>query len=120
MFVSLEGRDGGTSRYRVSTAGPSEQIEVLDPLAYLAANSEAGGNRKAKQEVCAFMPGRVVSVLVKEGETVAAGDGILVIEAMKMENEIAAESAGRVAAIFVEPGQAVESGDRLFEVASGH
>ena len=117
-IVSLEERRQGRSRYRVTTADGSEQVEVLDPLAYLASNSRVGGSRKGKREVCASIPGRVVSLLAEEGQTVAARDGILVIEAMKMENEITAESDGTVAAIFVEPGQTVEPGDPLFEVVS--
>ena len=64
----------------------------------------------------AQMPGRVVAVLVEEGEAVAAGQGLVVLEAMKMENEIQAEAAGVVTKILVEAGQAVEGGDPLFEV----
>ena len=50
------------------------------------------------------------------GEVVEAGQGLLVLEAMKMENEIRAERAGVVRRFLVEPGQPVESGDPLFEV----
>jgi pyruvate carboxylase subunit B len=63
------------------------------------------------------MPGRVVAVLAREGEEVAAGQGIVVLEAMKMENEILADRAGTIRALFVQPGQAVEGGDPLFEIA---
>ena len=56
------------------------------------------------------MPGKVVRVLVAAGDEIAAGQGIVVVEAMKMENEIAASKAGTVASIDVEEGQAVESG----------
>ena len=62
------------------------------------------------------MPGRVVAVLVEAGAPVDAGQGVVVLEAMKMENEIQAESAGVVSRILVEPGQAVEGGDPLFEI----
>ena len=89
---------------------------MLDPLAYLAESShdEAGGRRAHR--VAAYMPGRVVSVLVEEGAEVEAGQGLVVLEAMKMENEIQTESAGVVTRVFVAPGQAVEGGDPLFEI----
>jgi biotin carboxyl carrier protein len=63
------------------------------------------------------MPGRVVAVLVAEGASVTPGQGLVVLEAMKMQNEIQAERPGTVKKIFVSPGQAVEGGDPLFEIA---
>ncbi|HEY8020618.1 MAG TPA: biotin/lipoyl-containing protein, partial [Thermoanaerobaculia bacterium] len=50
------------------------------------------------------------------GTEVKAGDGVIVLEAMKMQNEIQAEHDGRVTKVHVEPGQAVEGGDPLFEL----
>jgi biotin carboxyl carrier protein len=52
-------------------------------------------------------------VLVEEGTRIEAGQGVVVVEAMKMENEIAATRSGRIAAIRVKPGQSVESGAEL-------
>jgi biotin carboxyl carrier protein len=73
------------------------------------------------EQVVASMPGKVVRVLVGPGETVAAGQGLLVLEAMKMENEIAAPRSGRVVALHVEPGAPVEAGALLavIEPSSG-
>jgi pyruvate carboxylase subunit B len=59
------------------------------------------------------MPGKVVLVEVEVGQVVAAGDGLIVLEAMKMENEFRAAAAGRVVEIRVEAGQAVNPGDIL-------
>jgi biotin carboxyl carrier protein len=59
------------------------------------------------------MPGRVVKVLVSPGDSVEPGAGLLVIEAMKMENELDARSAGVIAGIFVKPGDIVERGALL-------
>jgi biotin carboxyl carrier protein len=59
------------------------------------------------------MPGRVVRVLAAAGDDVAAGQGLVVIEAMKMENEIRAPRAGRVLELGVREGQAVEAGALL-------
>ncbi|HRC87621.1 MAG TPA: acetyl-CoA carboxylase biotin carboxyl carrier protein subunit, partial [Thermoanaerobaculia bacterium] len=69
-----------------------------------------------KRQVRAYMPGRVVAVLVEVGATVVAGQGVVVLEAMKMENEIASERGGVVAKVHVAPGEAVEGGDLLFEI----
>ena len=65
------------------------------------------------EEIVSQMPGKVVRVLVDEGTEVEEGQGILVVEAMKMENEIAATKPGRVASIRVETGQTVEGGTVL-------
>jgi biotin carboxyl carrier protein len=62
------------------------------------------------------IPGRVVKVAVKAGDTVAAGQTTVVLEAMKMENELAAPRAGRVAAVLCTAGQAVESGQDLVTI----
>jgi biotin carboxyl carrier protein len=63
------------------------------------------------------MPGRVLKVLVREGDEVAAGAPLVVVEAMKMENELHATRSGVVKKIYVTPGATVESGARLIEVA---
>ncbi len=62
------------------------------------------------------MPGRVLKVLVAEGDTVESGAPLLVVEAMKMENELAASRSGKVRKIHVSPSQSVESGARLVEI----
>ena len=63
--------------------------------------------------VVAPMPGRVLRVLVKPGDDVHARQGLVVVEAMKMENEISSAKAGRVKDVAVAPGQSVESGRLL-------
>jgi biotin carboxyl carrier protein len=64
-------------------------------------------------EVRAIIPGRVVSVSVAPGDEVVAGQQLLVVEAMKMQNELPAPRAGTVARIATETGQTVEVGDLL-------
>ena len=88
---------------------------MVDPLTHLARQAHGAAAAGAHQ-VSAYMPGRVVAVLVEEGQAVEAGQGLVVLEAMKMENEIQAEAAGVVTKILVAPGQAVEGGDPLFEI----
>ncbi len=105
-----------TGRYQVSYLGSVEEVEVLDPLSYLASEGLARRRGEGPQKVTAYMPGRVVSVLVAEGDQVEAGQGLVVLEAMKMENEIQADHDGVVRRILVSDGQAVEGGDPLFEI----
>ncbi len=63
------------------------------------------------------LPGVVVSIAVTEGQAVKAGDLLLTLEAMKMENAIQADNAGTVTRILVSNGQSVQSGDPLVEIA---
>ena len=75
-----------------------------------AQRRRARGQRQASS--CkAMMPGRVVNVLVKLGDEVAAQQGVLVVEAMKMENELKAPKAGKVVEVKVTAGQTVEKGE---------
>ncbi len=106
----------GDGRYEVSRGGWVEELRVQDPLAYLAGRAHGAVAEDSSQTVTAYMPGRVAAVLVEEGARVAAGDGVLVLEAMKMENEIQAERDGVVGRILVGLGEAVEGGDPLFEL----
>lgn len=68
------------------------------------------------ETVSAPMPGSVLDVKVNEGDTVAEGDVLLILEAMKMENEIMAPRAGKVAAINTSKGASVNSGDPLISL----
>jgi len=71
--------------------------------------TSAGGDKAIKSP----MPGRVVKVLVSKGDVVEVGQGLLVLEAMKMENEVRARAAGTVADVHVAAGATVEGGARL-------
>jgi biotin carboxyl carrier protein len=106
----------GGGVYQVVTAAGAVAVEVVDPLTALVRRGGAGTGGRRRARVDAYMPGRVVAVLAVEGSEVKAGDGVIVLEAMKMQNEIQAEHAGRIAKIFVQPGQPVEGGDPLFEL----
>lgn len=107
---------GEGTAYWVTGAGTSGPVEVTDPLTHLARQAQGSKGGRRPQRVLAYMPGRVVAILVEEGQEVASGQGVVVLEAMKMQNEIQAEHDGRVARVFVQPGQAVEGGDPLFEM----
>lgn len=79
-----------------------------------AAGGEAGGARGAR--VRPPMPGKIVTVAVNEGDEVKAGQVLVILEAMKMQNEIPAPSAGTVKKIHVKPGQNVEGKDVIVEI----
>ncbi len=76
-------------------------------------SSAPGPPRPWALRLTAPMPGRVVRVLEAPGADVVAGQGLVVIEAMKMENELEAPRAGRVQEVAVREGQAVEAGALL-------
>jgi biotin carboxyl carrier protein len=71
----------------------------------------------SSKSLLSLMPGVVVKVLVKEGQQVGAGDVLLVLEAMKMENEIRSDRSGTIGGIDVTPGQQVQTGDPLVTFA---
>ncbi|HMA20260.1 MAG TPA: acetyl-CoA carboxylase biotin carboxyl carrier protein subunit, partial [Gemmatimonadaceae bacterium] len=77
-----------------------------------AASSKATG----PAPVVAPMPGLIVRVTVAPGDAVQAGQGLVVMEAMKMENELRASAAGTVKAVHASPGKAVEKGTILVEL----
>ncbi len=79
-----------------------------------------GGDAAAtdkSREVRAPMPGLVVNVMVRAGEEVARGDGLVILEAMKMENELRAGEPGTIAAVHVSDGDAVSKNQLLIEIA---
>jgi biotin carboxyl carrier protein len=83
----------------------------LDPRDWSAGAS--GAVAGGPQQIFAPMPGRVVRVLVGVGDEVEAGQGIVVVEAMKMQNEMRAERAGKVSSIRAAEGATVAAGDVL-------
>lgn len=86
-------------------------VEVEDPRA--SRRTSSGVYREGRQSVAAPMPGRVVRLLVGEGERVEAGQGLVVVEAMKMQNEMKAPKAGRVVSLAVRQGDTVAAGETL-------
>lgn len=110
--------DAGKRKLYLSLDGMPEET-LFEPLNSF--HSEGASHRGRASEpghVTAAMPGNVVDVLVKEGDSVQAGQGILVTEAMKMENEIQANIAGTVANVYVQKGDRVTPGEILVEIVS--
>jgi biotin carboxyl carrier protein len=87
-------------------------VELHDPRS-LRSRKKAAGDEKGPRKILAPMPGRIVRLLVAENSDVEAGQGIVVVEAMKMQNEIKSPKKGVVRQILATPGAAVNPGDVL-------
>ncbi len=85
--------------------------EVADPRPGAAATWRV--ELEGRQQIVAPMPGKVVRVLVKAGDKVEAGQGLLVVEAMKMQNEIRSPKSGVIERLQVKEGQPVNAGEVL-------
>ena len=93
--------------------GPHEfSADIIDPRAWRG-RKHGAVEVEGRQEILAPMPGKVVRVLTAVGEAVEAGQGLLVVEAMKMQNEIRSPKNGKVERLLVKEGQNVNAGEVL-------
>ncbi len=115
--------DGRACTARVATEGARSLVEIggrrylvdaFDPRDWHGRSGPAAG--EGRQQVRAPMPGKVVRVLAREGDPVEEGQGLVVVEAMKMQNELQAPRSGRVVLMAVEAGATVAAGDVLAAV----
>jgi biotin carboxyl carrier protein len=110
--VSYEIRVVETSRGLIAeTGGRRFTVEVSDPRDTRRGLRASIGS--GRQNIAAPMPGKVVRVLVKVGDSVEVGQGLVVVEAMKMQNEMKASRPGRVIEICATGGNTVGAGDTL-------
>ena len=117
-------RDGKVHDLLIREAGDSILVESQHDRWSVAIASLKDRRRSASQApstegmltVQAQMPGKVVRILKTAGEAVRIGEGVVIIEAMKMQNEIRSPGQGTIVACPLEEGQSVQSGDILFEV----
>jgi biotin carboxyl carrier protein len=91
-------------------------VDVADERTLRLRAGAAGFTVTGKATLTAPMPGKVVRVLVAPGATVTEGQGLLVVEAMKMENELKSPKAGTVVEVFAKEGSAVEANAKLLTV----
>ena len=97
-------------------AAPAAPAPVAAPAPKAESAPPAAAPSAGAMTINAPMPGTILDVKVKAGDSVTEGQVLLMLEAMKMENEIMAAKAGTVKAIFVTKGQSVNSGDPLIEL----
>jgi propionyl-CoA carboxylase alpha chain len=106
----------GRGRWALTSKGERWEMEVLDERTrHIRSLAGGGDQRRAAGVLKAPMPGLVVRIQVQPGAQVSAGDPLVVLEAMKMENELKAGAAGTVKSVLVGPGEAVEKGQILVE-----
>jgi pyruvate carboxylase subunit B len=118
VYRVIARRGDARGQYALSVDGHTFAVEALDERTRAIRDlSAATGAAAGPAPLVAPMPGLVVRVTVAVGDQVAAGQGLVVMEAMKMENELRAAAAGTVRAVHAVPGAAVNKGAVLVELA---
>lgn len=100
--------------YKLEVDGIPATVTLRDPRALTSRSANGAGS--GRQAIAAPMPGKIVRVLVKLGDSVEPGQGLVVVEAMKMQNEMKAPRAGTVVAVKTQPGATVTAGDILIVI----
>lgn len=100
-------------RWNLALGGQRFAADAVDERTRAIREMTGGAETETAKTVVAPMPGLVVRVLVEPGDAVRAGQGVVIVEAMKMENELKAPADGTVARIDVQPGKTVEKGTTL-------
>ncbi len=97
---------------RVREVRVDDRIKIIDPKR-LRSGQNSGGHHHGVAQIVAQMPGKVVRVHVEAGAAVEKGAGVIVVEAMKMQNEMKSPRAGVLVSVNVKPGDTVNAGDVL-------
>jgi len=100
----------------VASRNRSTRLTVADAARRAGRAGSAKRAVSGRAEIKAAMPGRVINVLVAAGDSVQANQGVIVLEAMKMENEVKSPKAGKVTEVKVVAGQTVEKGDLMMVI----
>lgn len=102
----------GEGRYEIDVNGQRFDARVRD-LKHLGRGKASDAGASGRVELTAPMPGKIVRILHEVGDEVKSGDGVLVVEAMKMQNEMQSPRTGKVVEIRVQVGQTVNAGEVL-------
>jgi biotin carboxyl carrier protein len=102
----------GGGQLQLQADGLEFNAEVIDPRSWRG-RRHGSAEAEGRQQIVAPMSGKVVRLLVKAGDAVEAGQGLLVVEAMKMQNEIRSPKSGTVERVAVAEGHAVNAGEVL-------
>ncbi|MEL6865755.1 MAG: acetyl-CoA carboxylase biotin carboxyl carrier protein subunit, partial [Bacteroidota bacterium] len=117
LTVTLQSADYANKSFRFRINGHNFDVKVADHFDLLVDKmglSVASGQKV--KDVKAPMPGLVLDINVSAGQEVEAGEGLLILEAMKMENVIKSVGEGQIKAIHIEKGQTVDKGQLLIEM----
>ncbi len=109
-------RGADDEHVEIYSGGREFSARVLDPRSWRGKHGHAI-EAEGRQQIVAPMPGKIVRVLVSAGDSVEAGRGLLVVEAMKMQNEIRAPKTGKIEQLLVSEGQAVNAGEILLVIS---
>lgn len=101
---------------QISVNNEDYAVEVVDEQIQKMLKTSPDSAQKKEVIVSAPMPGLIVEIEVKEGDKVSANQGIMIVEAMKMQNEMKSPKDGIVKKIYVKNGQTVNSGDSLISI----
>src|SRR5437870_3935504 len=102
--------DHAEDEYRVLVDGRNYHVNLVDERRVRIGGGQSEIQLQGRQKVSVPMPGKVIAVLVSEGDSIEKGQGLVIVEAMKMENEVRSPIAGEVKEIKVKTGDAVEGG----------
>ena len=105
--------DNTDDEYRVLVDGRNYRIHLVDERRVRVGAAQSGLQLQGRQMVSVPMPGKIIAVLVAIGDAVEMGQGLVIVEAMKMENEVRSPISGEVKEIKVKPGDTVEGGALL-------
>jgi biotin carboxyl carrier protein len=105
--------DNTDDEYRVLVDGRNYRIHLVDERRVRVGAAQSGQQLQGRQMVSVPMPGKIIAVLVAVGDAVEKGQGLVIVEAMKMENEVRSPISGEVKEIKVKPGDTVEGGALL-------
>ncbi len=118
LTLLMNGRSFEVRRERIQDTlqifvrGTAYSVSIEDPRS-LRSRKRAGMDDAGPQKLVSSMPGKVVRVLAREGDEVAAGQGLVVVEAMKMQNEVRSPKAGTLIKMLAKPGMNVDAGEVL-------
>jgi len=102
--------DNTDDEYRVLVDGRNYRIHLVDERRVRVGAAQSGLQLQGRQMVSVPMPGKIIAVLIAVGDAVEMGQGLVIVEAMKMENEVRSPISGEVKEIKVKPGDTVEGG----------
>ena len=111
--IELIPANGGIKKFQANTLKNTFEVEIIDAESKYLASRKKGLEEDGESVISAPIPGKVVKVYAKNGETVQAGQTLVILSAMKMESEFKAKKAGKIVEVKVEEGQTVDARQAL-------